>query len=124
MEKKKTINEMLNEVIALAKENNREDIVAFATERIEINNRKRANQTKTKTQVENDNLKEVIIEVLTSLDKASTISEIQDADKRLQFDSENKPISNQKMSALLKQLVDSETVTKVMEKRKAYFKIA
>lgn len=124
MEKKKTINEMLDEVIALAKENNREDIVAFATERKEINNRKRANQTKTKTQVENDNLKEVIIEVLTSLDKAATISEIQDADERLQFDKEGKPITNQKMSALLKQLVDNKTITKVIEKRKAYFKIA
>lgn len=118
MEKKKTINEMLNEVIALAKENNREDIVAFATERIEINNRKRANQTKTKTQVENENLKEVIVETLTSLDKAVTISEIQEANSELAT------LSNQKISALLKQLVDSQAITKVIEKRKAYFKIA
>lgn len=124
MEKKMTQKMQFMNIIDFANEYGREDIVKFCEERIEVLDRRSANKTMTKTQKENEVLMETIVEVLTSLAKPSTISEIQAADERLQFDAEGKPITNQKMSALLKQLVDTDKVVKVIEKRKAYFSIA
>ena len=45
-------------------------------------------------------------------------------DERLAVAETGEPISNQKISALLKKLVDNNEVTKVIEKKIAYFKIA
>lgn len=118
MEKKMTQKMQFMNIIDFANEYGREDIVKFCEERIEVLDRRSASKTMTKTQKENEVTMETIVEVLTSLAKPSTISEIQAADETLAG------LSNQKMSALLKQLVDTDKVVKVVEKRKAYFSIA
>ena len=71
------------EIIELAKENGREDIVEFVNHEIELLDKKASNKTLTKTQVENIELMEVITEVLENLNKPLTISEMQEADEKL-----------------------------------------
>ncbi len=68
----------------------------------------------TKTQKENEVIKEVILNVLADHAERMTVSDMIE-DERLNG------YTNQKLSALLRQLVDKEMVEKTMEKRKAYF---
>jgi len=117
MEKKITKKDMFKEVIALATENGRQDIVDFANHEIELLDRKKSSDTKSKTQIENESIKKVIVETLTELAKFVTITELQNANEDLS------QLSNQKISALLKQLVDTEVIKKQIDKKKAYFGI-
>jgi DNA-binding transcriptional regulator GbsR (MarR family) len=61
---------------------------------------------------------EIITEVLSNLNKPLTISEMQEADEKLAT------LSNQKISALLTKLINSNKVVKTTDKRKSYFSIA
>lgn len=115
MEKKITKRDNFNEIIKIATELNRKDLVEFATHEIELLDRKKSTDTKTKVQVENEGLKNVIVDTLTELGKFVTITELQNANTELAT------LSNQKISALLKQLVDTEIVKKQIDKKKAYF---
>lgn len=92
-------------------------VVEYATHEIELLDNKKASSVKTKVQVENESIKNVIVETLTNLEKFVTITELQDANEDLA------KLSNQKISALLKQLVDTEIVKKQIDKKKAYFGI-
>ena len=93
-----------------------EMLVEFINNEIELLNKKSSKNTLTKTQVENEKLKEKILATLVELDKYATITEIQNANTELA------ELSNQKISALLKQLVDTNIVEKMIDKKKAYFK--
>lgn len=73
-----------------------------------------SSKTLTKTQKENEVLKDTIAEVLGGLEKA-TVSELQASDERLS------DFSNQKISALLRQMVSDGRVVKTIEGKKAYF---
>ena len=72
----------------------------------------------TKTQQENEVLKGYIMEVLTSKKEPMTIGQIQAEDIEL------KDLTNQKMSALLKQLVDADQVVKTKDKKATLFGLA
>ena len=72
----------------------------------------------TKTQQENEVLKGYIMEVLTLNKTPMTIAQIQAEDIEL------KDLTNQKMSALLKQLVDSNQVVKTKDKKATLFGLA
>lgn len=88
--------------------------IAFIEHEIELLENKASGVKKpTKTQIENEELKNKIVEYLVSSGASLTIVEIQ---KALGLEE-----SNQKMSALLKQLHDSGLVAKVYDKRKPYF---
>ena len=115
MEKKITKRDNFNEIIKIATELNRKDLVEFATHEIELLDRKKSTDTTSKTQIENENIKNVIVDTLTELAKFATITDIQNANPQLA------ELSNQKISALLKQLVDTEVVKKQIDKKKAYF---
>lgn len=65
----------------------------------------------TKTQVENENLKDKILEVLANTDKSMTATEIGEA----------LGVSVNKASALLSQLKEDNSVIREVVKRKAYF---
>ena len=113
MEKKITKRMVLEHLI----ENYANDtmVVDYAKHEIELLDNKKSSNTKSKTQIENENIKNVIVETLTQLSKFVTISELQNANEELAN------LSNQKISALLKQLVDTEIVKKQIDKKKAYF---
>lgn len=82
---------------------------------------KKANSAKSKpskAQAENEGIKTAIIAALNEAEKALTITEFQTAYP------EFAEYSNQKLSALFKQLVDAGAVEKTVVKKKSYFSIA
>ena len=80
--------------------------------------KKSANRKPTKTQVANEGLKDVILEVLENYAKPVTVTEILASGK---FEQNT---SNQKISSLLKQLVDAQLVVKTVDKKTSLFSIA
>ena len=94
-----------------------QDEIAFINHEIELLNSKNSGSRKpTATQQENEKFKIEIVEFLDANHEGKfTISEIQQSHGSL------KELSNQRISAILKQLVDAKQITKVYEKRKAYF---
>jgi hypothetical protein len=116
MTNKMTQKDYFNEIITLAQANGREDIVKFCEGRIEVLTKKSDNRKSTKTQVENESLKCNVRNALATLDKA-TVTEIQKADEVLS------ELSNQKVSALLRQMIDAGEVVKETDKKKSYFSL-
>ena len=92
------------------------DMVAFINHEIELLDKKHNSKKATKTQVENEGIKAEILASLTS--EGVTISELQAKSEVLGS------LSNQKITALMRQLVDSGLAIKTIEKRKSYFSIA
>ena len=116
MTNKMTQRDFFNEIIELAKVNEREDIVEFCEGRIAVLDKKAGNKKPTKTQEENEVLKGVILNVLTT--EGVTVSELQTKDDAL------KVLSNQRVSALLRQMIADGKVVKTVEKKKSYFALA
>ena len=116
--KKVTKKDLFREVIALATENGRQDLIDFANHEIELLESKAGRTTLTATQKENENIKATILAELERIVTPVTISDLQTQSPAL------KDFSNQKISALLKQLVDTKQVVKVTDKKKSYFSIA
>lgn len=96
---------------------NYEDFKAFIEREIELLNKKRSNSKPTKTQIENEKIKEKILEVLTDVNEVMTISELITADGLENY-------SNQKLSVLCHQLVNEHKVVNTKVKKVSYFKIA
>ena len=121
MEKKMTKKEMFTQIIAMAKgekvEILAEEIVAFAEHEIELLAKKSSTSTKTKTQKENEVFVEQVYEALMEVGKPVTVTELMGASEKTAC------FSNQKLSALLKKLVDTGKVTKSIEGKKSYFSI-
>ena len=115
MEKKMTQKEMFNEIIALARKNGRSDIVEFAKGRIALLDKKSENRSQTKTQKENENLKVLILKVLSNAKAGMTITEIQNKDEVLGS------LNNQKVSAILRNMVKEGTVTRDTSTKKTLF---
>ena len=112
--KKLTKKDYFNELKGLVRD--RQDLVDFIDHEIELLSKKSSRTAPTKTQVENEKIKEKIVATLVELDKYATITDIQNANTELAN------LSNQKISALLKQLYDNKIIEKVIDKKKAYFK--
>ena len=103
-------------VLATVEDTDVSGLTAFVNHEIELLENKRSSTKPTKTQTENLAVKETIISVLKEIGKPVTITEMQ------KFSAELAEFSCQKLSALLKQLVENDkTVTKVTEKKKTYF---
>lgn len=106
-----TKKEMFN-LIATVNADNLE-IVDFCKHEIDLLNAKSGRKTPTKTQRENEGLKEDIFAYVSEEGpmRASNVA--------VYFG-----ISGQKASALLKQLVDAGNLEKVIEKKVSYFRVA
>ena len=94
-----------------------QDVINFVNHEIELLDRKHSKTSQTKTQKENELIKESIVKVLTEIDRPVTITELQNESAEMEV------YSNQKLSALLKQLVQSGIVTKTIDKKKSYFSV-
>ena len=112
--KKLTKKEKYVMILDYIKDN--EMLMEFIHNELELLNKKSSRTTLTKTQIENEAIKEKIVATLVELDKYATITDIQNANTELAN------LSNQKISALLKQLYDNKIIEKVIDKKKAYFK--
>jgi hypothetical protein len=115
---KMTQRDFFNEIIALAKANDRDDIVEFAEGRIAVLDKKKASSKMTKTQEENVCIKNILAEVVGTFAEGATVTEILKADDRLA------DLSNQKVSALLRQMVEEGKVVKTTDKKKSIFSLA
>ena len=111
---------MLAGVVENSGIDNREELQAFINHELELLDKKSASRETATTakQKENEDLKEYIIGTLMEINRAVTITELQTEDAKLG------ELTNQKISAMLKQLVDNNQVTKIVDKKKSYFKIA
>lgn len=116
MTKKETINLLIDVLMGNKEVEDMQIFVDFLTHERELLEKKSSNSGQTKTQKENEIIKEKIVETLRDLGKYATITEIQEKNAELGA------YSNQKISALLKQLVDNKEIEKVIDKKKAYFK--
>lgn len=113
---KKTQRNYFEEIIEVLNEVGRDDLVAFCEDRIEKLARKSGGSKKpTKTQVENEGIKDTIVEVLGEI--APATATMIATDPRVN-------VSNQKVSALLKQLIEVGTVVKTVDKGKSLFSLA
>lgn len=109
--------EVLAEVVKTSDYTDKEGAMEFINHELELLAKKSGSSTKTKTQKENEVFVERVYEELANLDKAMTVTELMSATEYLaQF-------SNQKLSALLKKLVDTGRVDKTTEGKKSYFKV-
>ena len=121
MEKKMTKKEyfaVLAEVVANSDMENKEGALTFIAHEVELLEKKSAKSGQTKTQKENAEILVKIKAELAEVGKAVTITELQAAS------AEMAQYSNQKLSALLKKLVESGEVVKTTEKKKSYFAVA
>ena len=109
------------EMVAKIKEVAENPILAeFIEHELELLAKKNSseNKTLTATQVANEGIKNIILETLSNLKTKATITELQKANNTLA------ELSNQRISALIRQLVADGKVERTEEKRKAYFSIA
>ena len=90
----------------------------FINHEVELLEKKHSKSGQTKTQKENLEIMEKIMAALAEVGKPVTITELQSAS------TEMAEYSNQKLSALLKKLVDGGKVVKTQEKKKSYFSVA
>lgn len=93
-------------------------LVDFIKHELELLDKKNSQDRKpTATQIANEGLKKEIYEVLSaSPSQLFTVTEIMKTSPTLE------ELSNQKVSALLRQLVEAGKVEKLVEKRKSYFR--
>ena len=112
MTKKEIINAMLLEETIKANGT----YVEYLNHELALLDRKTSNKKATKNQEQNENIKTAILKTLTTM--SGTVTEIQSASAELS------KFSNQKISALLRQLCSNGEVVKTMDKKKAIFRLA
>ena len=117
MTKKETINLLIDVLNGTREVEDVQIFVDFLVHERELLEKKSSNSGQTKTQKENEFVKEKIVNALGVIGKFVTITELQEQNEEMAN------YSNQKLSALLKQLVDSNIVSRVVDKKKAYFKL-
>lgn len=89
----------------------------FITHELELLAKKNTSEKKpTAVQVANEGLKEIIMDVLNENGGLMTVTDIQKSREELAG------LSNQKLSALVRQLKEDGKVEKIEDKRKSYFK--
>ena len=114
-----TKREMFAAIANVAEVAANEEMMAFISHEIELLDARKNSKSKgmTKTQKENEGVKAVIAEVLAESESKKTVTELI-SDERLNG------YTNQKISALLRQMVEAGKVVKSIEGKKAYFEVA
>lgn len=115
MANKKTKREFFGEIREIVKENT--ELVEFIDHELELLDKK-TNAKSTKVNTEQVELMGKIVNALNKIGRSVTISELQ------KENAEMAEYSNQKLSAMLKKLVDNKQVTKMIDKKKSYFMVA
>ena len=115
MANKITKKEMFTMIKAQVKDN--AEMVAFIDHEIELLDKKASNKKATKTQEANIGIKATILAVLEG-GKPMTVTEMQGASSELG------ELSNQKVSALVRQLVEAGKVVKTIDKKVSRFSLA
>ena len=111
--KREVIGMMMNEEVVKANPT----YVAYLENELALLDKKASNKKATKTQEENAGIKATILEVLATIG-SGTVTDIQNGNAELST------LSNQKVSALVRQLVESGDVVKTADKKKSIFSLA
>ena len=91
--------------------------VAYLENELALLDKKAQNKKATKTQEQNVGIKATILKVLATIGNG-TVTDIQNGNEELSA------LSNQKVSALVRQLVESGEVVKTIDKKKSIFSLA
>ena len=117
-EKKITKRDMFNEVIAMAKGLDRQDIVAFAEREIELLDKKRDSKSKAEIAVDTENARLMeLIKVALTGSEGKTVTEIMKSNDELGS------LSNQKVSALVRKMIEAGVIEKSIDKKKSIFSL-
>lgn len=116
---KKEMFTMVANVVENSEVENKAEMLEFLAHEVELLNRKSGKSGETKTQKENKVLMEQLLVALAEFEKPVTVSEFMKESTH-----EVATLSNQKLSALFKKLVEAEKVVKTTEKKKSYFSVA
>ena len=111
--KREVIGMMMNEEVVKANPT----YVAYLENELALLNKKAQNKKATKTQEQNVGIKATILKVLATIGNG-TVTDIQNGNEELSA------LSNQKVSALVRQLVESGEVVKTTDKKKSIFSLA
>ena len=120
MEKKVTKREKFEMLKALVKDNAM--LVEFIDHEIELLDNKKSNGNK-KANEKVAKETEIVYNALVSVERAVSASELIAETDLSALANESGVVSTQKVSALLKKLVDGGKVEKYIDKKKTYFKI-
>lgn len=111
--KREVIGMMMNEEVVKANPT----YVAYLENELALLDKKANSKKATKTQKENAGIKATILEVLATIG-SGTVTDIQNGNAELSV------LSKQKISALVRQLIESEDVVKTVNKKKSIFSLA
>lgn len=111
--KREIIGMMMNEEVVKANPT----YVAYLENELALLDKKAQNKKATKTQEQNVGIKATILKVLATIG-SGTVTDIQNGNEELSA------LSNQKVSALVRQLVESGEVVKTTDKKKSIFSLA
>ena len=111
--KREVIKMMMNEEVVKANAT----YVAYLENELALLDKKAQNKKVTKTQEQNKGIKATILKVLATIG-SGTVTDIQNGNEELST------LSNQKVSALVRQLVESGDVVKTTDKKKSIFSLA
>ena len=115
--KKMTKREKFEMLMAISEVNSNPILSEFIAHELELLAKKNTSEKKpTAVQVANEGLKQTIMDVLMENGGLMTVTDVQKSCDALA------ELSNQRISALLRQMRDDGKVERVEEKRKAYFK--
>ena len=125
MEKKMTKRDYFNEIINIANEMERQDLVDFARHEIELLDKKKSNG-KAKVNETMDKNVELVYKALVDLGARATTTELiaKQNEMLLPLANDLGVITTQKVSAYLNKLYAQKRIEKVVEKKKTYFFIA
>ena len=111
--KREVIKMMMNEEVVKTNPT----YVAYLENELALLDKKAQNKKATKTQEQNKGIKVTILKVLATIG-SGTVTDIQNGNEELSA------LSNQKVSALVRQLVESGEVVKTVDKKKSIFSLA
>jgi chromosome condensin MukBEF ATPase and DNA-binding subunit MukB len=120
MKNTKTQRDFYKEIIELAENAGKADVVEFANSRIALLDKKATSKGETAKQKENAEIKDLLVDLFANLgEKMVTVSEIL---KDYPEIAEKVNGSNQKLTALLTQLKKDNEIANVKEGKKSYYK--
>ena len=128
MANKKTKKDLYMEMVEIFQELGKGEYLDFCNHQIELLDKKSTgSKGLTKVQQENETIKDMILEELAKHqgENGITITELlKQSDVLSNYVTvEGKNITNQKLSALIKKLVDAKIVSRTTDKKTSYFKI-
>ncbi len=109
---------VIKTIVETSDVDNKTDVLNFIDHEVELLSKKSSKATPTKNQEANLEIMKTIKLALAECEKPVTISEL------MVNSEEMNKYTNQKLSALLKKLVDAGEVVKTIDKKKSYFSMS